>query len=174
MAVPCRILNYAVTLILLAMIAITLWYMLGRPDSIDGVLGDLDVLGDAFDNFTATGGGGGFIGGWENDPFKDIFKNGEAVGNNDSNGTSIALWETNGTGLTLEMWNALDDSWNVIFALAVNDWNNGLPDALSLITKKVDRDKKCKPVDGVMKVCNDDYGETGWLGKFSSDEKFYD
>jgi hypothetical protein len=73
------------------------------------------------------------------------------------------LWDTNGTknGLRLEILNSLDDSWQVEFQKAVYDWDNGDPDALTLTTKRV-VDSSCQSVPGVIKVCNADYGKTGW------------
>jgi hypothetical protein len=58
----------------------------------------------------------------------------------------------------------LEDKWQVEFQKAVYDWDNGNPDALTLSTIRVDYDFSCSQVEGVMKVCNGNYGETGWLG----------
>ena len=85
-----------------------------------------------------------------------------------SNATS--KWDTNGAmnGLSLEVDNACSDDWDSFFAAAVNDWDSGndygAPDALTLTTQKVDRDTTCEYVEGLMKVCNNDYGDTGWRG----------
>jgi hypothetical protein len=78
---------------------------------------------------------------------------------------ATAKWDANGmNGLSLEIYNACSDDWDSLFAEAVNDWDSGAPDALTLTTQKVDRDLKCEFVEGLMKVCNDDYGDTGWRG----------
>jgi len=58
----------------------------------------------------------------------------------------------------------LDDDWHEYFDIAVQDWDNGTPDSLTLSTKLDTPDSQCSPVDGVMKVCNGNYGETGWKG----------
>jgi hypothetical protein len=50
------------------------------------------------------------------------------------------------------------------FDEAVNDWNNGDPDVLTLTSSVAGYDPDCKPIEGVMKVCNNDYGDTGWYG----------
>ena len=60
--------------------------------------------------------------------------------------------------------NALDDTWQTEFGVAIDDWENGNPDALTLTVERGDVDNACTPVDGLQKVCNGNYGETGWLG----------
>lgn len=126
-----------------------LWYWLGggsEGESFD--LGDFtNVLGnlstDLFDEL------------WGEDPFV-----GNSVGDN-----STSEWESRaGQGLSLEIQNSLDDTWTAIFEQAVSDWDNGDPDALTLTTRTISVDRACSSVDGVMKVCNANYGETGWLG----------
>lgn len=88
-----------------------------------------------------------------NDPFEGVPSN------------ATAKWASDGTGgLSLEILNACSDDWDSFFAEAVTDWDSGTPDALTLTTQKVDRDMACEYVEGVIKVCNDDYGDTGWRG----------
>lgn len=60
--------------------------------------------------------------------------------------------------------NALDDTWENEFNTAINDWENGSPDSLTLTTRRVDYEFNCEPVSGSMKVCNGDYGATDWRG----------
>lgn len=75
------------------------------------------------------------------------------------------IWNVpNKNGLAIEILNALDDSWQAVFTLAVTDWEFGSPDALSLTTTRVDYDATCTPVDGKIKVCNADYGDQPWRG----------
>jgi hypothetical protein len=145
----CRLLNIAITLGLLGAGGYVLWYFLGQPttDEIVDTLGDIDFgdFTDVLDNFT------GFDV-WDSDPF---------VGDNSTN-----TWRgTNGEGgLNLELWNALDETWQSEFAEAVNDWENCSPDVMTLTSTQVAVDNTCTQVDGLMKVCNGNYGETGWLG----------
>ncbi|CAJ1960790.1 unnamed protein product [Cylindrotheca closterium] len=80
-------------------------------------------------------------------------------------GQIVGVWSVpSKTGLEMEILNALDDSWQAVFTLAVTDWEFGSPDALSLTTTRVDHDPECTPVDGKIKVCNGDYGEQPWRG----------
>jgi hypothetical protein len=82
-----------------------------------------------------------------------------------TNGTEYMWSGASGSGgLDLELWNALTDDWQSYFDQAVTDWESGTPDALSLTTKQITAESECSPVDGVMKVCNGDYGDTGWRG----------
>jgi len=90
-----------------------------------------------------------------------MYKNSDPhVGNN-----STELWPTSGTGgLSLEILNALDSTWQKEFQNAVYDWDNGTPDALTLTVKKGTVDPSCTQVGGLQKVCNNNFGKTGWLG----------
>jgi hypothetical protein len=149
-----RLCGCGVTLGILAAGAYGLWWWLGEPDAEDfknfdfgdfsDVLGNLtgDGFGDLFDNWNI-----------DQDPF---------VGDN-----STSNWPQDNRGqggLTLQIQNALDDTWTQEFGIAVSDWENGTPDPLTLPTVKVATDRACSQVNGVMKVCNGNYGDTGWLG----------
>lgn len=81
--------------------------------------------------------------------------------------TDVTLWkekyiERNGGGLTLTIVNNLNDKWQEEFEVAVADWKRS--DALTLTVEKGSADKGCTRVGGVMVVCNDNFGETGWVG----------
>jgi hypothetical protein len=79
-----------------------------------------------------------------------------------SNGT-YERWQTKGTGLKLTIQNALTDDWYPFFQTAVDDWN--LAPALILGTVNATKaDPSCTSIRGMLKVCNSDYGPTGWLG----------
>ena len=81
-------------------------------------------------------------------------------------GTDIPIWPTEGAGLKVKIENACDDAWDTEFTLAVSDWDFGNPDALDLSESgKVARDSVCTELkEGVIKVCNADFGETPWRG----------
>jgi len=80
----------------------------------------------------------------------------------DDNTTRV--WKTNdgNDGLTLTLQNALDESWQNEFYDAVSDWRES--EVLTLNTEIVDIDNTCTHVNGVMKVCNGNFGKTGWIG----------
>jgi hypothetical protein len=68
-------------------------------------------------------------------------------------------------GLTLNIINALDTQWYTYFDTAVSDWDNGTPDALTLTSEVASApDPDCTTVEGVLKMCNNDYGATDWMG----------
>jgi hypothetical protein len=73
-------------------------------------------------------------------------------------------WRGNGQGLQMEILNALDDYWYPYFVLAVQQWDNGTPDALTLSTSIRSPEPNCEPVQGKLKVCNGNYGDTRWRG----------
>jgi len=74
-----------------------------------------------------------------------------------------------GEKLKLKISNALTGDWDGYFDDAIADWNGaaraeGDADVLDLDTERVDTDEVCTPIEGIMKVCNADYGDTGWKG----------
>jgi len=72
-------------------------------------------------------------------------------------------WKTkNGEGLELNIANALTADWHDYFDKAIADWN-GSPD-MTLQSSVVAVDPDCIPESGIMKVCNNDYGDVGWKG----------
>ena len=73
-------------------------------------------------------------------------------------------WRSDGSGLTLEIVRATDSSWYDYFYKAVDEWDNGTPDALTLSTSATDYDFSCEPLNYKLKVCNGDYGDTRWRG----------
>mmetsp|Transcript_1302 Transcript_1302/g.1683 ORF Transcript_1302/g.1683 Transcript_1302/m.1683 type:complete len:351 (+) Transcript_1302:135-1187(+) len=165
----CRLMNWLISFGVLAIGAVGLWLFLGQPSldeikdlgiNIGDYLGNItdfdfgdftNVLDDLPDNLDTL---------FDNDPFQEGGAGG--VGGDSMAGSA---WPTKGEGgLTLQLQNALDDAWQGEFLMAVSDWENGTPDALTLSTKDVAVDHSCKAVNGVMKVCNGNYGETGWLG----------
>lgn len=156
----CRCLSMLVTLLLVAAGGYAAWFFLGQPSG-DEILDSVKDLGDkikeidfgdftdVLENFT------GFT--------EDLFNEDPYVGDNTTN-----VWKgyTSGEGgLTLQLLNALDDKWQAEYAEAVGDWNTFCdPKVLALTSKDVDVDYECSQVSGVMKVCNGNYLETGWLG----------
>jgi len=97
--------------------------------------------------------------------YEDIFSfDGGDNGNGRGNETLMG-WKFSGTnGLTLEIQNALTEDWHIYFNKAIIDWQLGNPNELTLITSVIAPDPKCTPKDGVMTVCNADFGATGWVG----------
>jgi len=65
-------------------------------------------------------------------------------------------------GLYLRVEIATDDVWAPIAEQSILDWNES--EAVVLTTVRVAHDPECSPVNGRLKVCNDDYGETPWHG----------
>eukprot|EP00546_Thalassionema_frauenfeldii_P003504 CAMPEP_0178932568 /NCGR_PEP_ID=MMETSP0786-20121207/22705_1 /TAXON_ID=186022 /ORGANISM="Thalassionema frauenfeldii, Strain CCMP 1798" /LENGTH=1138 /DNA_ID=CAMNT_0020609905 /DNA_START=314 /DNA_END=3727 /DNA_ORIENTATION=+ len=79
-------------------------------------------------------------------------------------GLGATRWNIIGSGLHLDVHNALSDDWQSMFGIAIEEWQSGTPDALRLKVVKTAYDPECKERIGVLKVCNADYGETKWRG----------
>ncbi|GKZ00089.1 hypothetical protein MPSEU_000962300 [Mayamaea pseudoterrestris] len=73
-------------------------------------------------------------------------------------------WRSDGSGLALEVVRATEESWYDFFYHAVDQWDQGTPDALTLSTSATDYDFSCTPLNYKLKVCNGDYGDTRWKG----------
>ena len=67
-------------------------------------------------------------------------------------------------GLELEIVNSLDSDWYPYFHQAVQEWDEGSPDTLTLTVSYDTPDATCDPIQGKMRVCNGDYGNTDWEG----------
>lgn len=71
-----------------------------------------------------------------------------------------------GNGLTLQIANNLasGSDWDYYFRTYVEEWDNGTPDAVTLKIRNTTYDPECHGVARAMKVCNGNYGPTGWNG----------
>lgn len=146
----CRIVNLLVSLAFLGAAAYLIWHFVGEPDADD----IKDAFGDGFGDFRDV------LGNWSGFDFGDLFDSDPFLSDN-----STSSWKTTGSGgLDLDILNALDDTWQDEFELAIYDWENGDPDALTLTVSRGDIDYECTQVTGLQKVCAGNYGETGWLG----------
>jgi hypothetical protein len=78
-------------------------------------------------------------------------------------------WPHSGQGFSLTVINALTSEWHTYFDQAISDWDNPVdgtsPDTMTLQTETASQaDPSCSTIPDVMKVCNDNYGETDWKG----------
>jgi len=110
----------------------------------------------------------GFGNDWvDSDPWSDVgsIDVDESGNSNITVGENAVRWATNGNGLQLEIWNAMEDKYDALFATAVKNWDAGAPiDSLSLSTRRVNYDFECKDENGILKVCSGNYGATKWRG----------
>jgi len=153
----CRILNFLVSMAFLGVGGYMIWYFLGQPD-LEDVQGVLDNLGDLslgdLSDFSDV------LGNLTNFDFGDLYDTDPFVNDN-----TTSAWPTRGEGgLELDMLNALDETWQSEYAIAIDDWENGTPDALTLKSSRGDVDYSCTKKDGLQKVCSANFGDTGWLG----------
>lgn len=156
----CRILSMVLTVVIIGAGGYAAWFFLGQPTK-DELLTTAKDIGDKVKNIDF----GDFTDVLENFTgfSPDLFNEDPYVGDNTTN---VWVGHTSGQGgLYLELWNALDDNWQSEYREAVNDWNERCnPKVLVLTSKDVAVDNECTQQDGVMKVCNGNYLETGWLG----------
>jgi hypothetical protein len=105
---------------------------------------------------------------WGHLPNITIFNAEDPWDPSQANPENASKWKTNGnSGLEFKLVNALDTQWYDYFDLAVKEWDDGNPDALTFTTETAAQaDSECSGITGVMKMCNGDYGETDWKGAF--------
>ena len=72
-------------------------------------------------------------------------------------------WAGNGSNLTLKINKAITSQWTTSVNTAISDWNASDELTLTSATSSANR-KKCSPIAGQILVCNDSYGQRGWLG----------
>ena len=72
-------------------------------------------------------------------------------------------WAGNGSNLTLKVNKAITSQWNASVDTAIADWNASNELTLTSATSSANR-RKCNPIAGQILVCNDSYGQRGWLG----------
>ena len=139
-------------------------YALGSPTNMqelkDGAGDAADFIGRKWDeldlsNFTDV------LDGLDGISFGDLFQEDPSYGDGETVSWNRKFVKNPG-GLHLTLQNALDETWQQEFELAVADWNES--PALTLTTKRVAVDHTCTPVEGVMVVCNANRGDTGWVG----------
>jgi len=72
-------------------------------------------------------------------------------------------WAGNGTNITLTINKAITSQWTIAVNTAIADWE--VSDELTLPYGDVSVSRKrCNPISGQILVCNDSYGQRGWLG----------
>jgi predicted Zn-dependent protease len=102
------------------------------------------------------------LAGISDEMFGELFGGDPMLGDNTTyNWNPDFVYPSDG-GLRLTLQNALDDTWQGEFEAAVSDWQES--DALVLTAERVEVDYNCNRIDGVMVVCNANFGETGWVG----------
>jgi len=83
-----------------------------------------------------------------------------------SNSWSSYHWARTANPFTLQVVDSMTSSWDGELNTALSRWS--LSEALDLtVTSSNDKKRvrvRCKAVTGQMRVCNDAYGDTGWLG----------
>jgi hypothetical protein len=73
-------------------------------------------------------------------------------------------WAGNGSDLTLKVNTAITSQWNTSVGKAISDWDKSTELTLNGPIAVSVRTKQCNPIAGQILVCNDRYGQRGWLG----------
>lgn len=73
-------------------------------------------------------------------------------------------WASNGRGVDLTINRAITPAWSNALAIAVTDWEKSRKLSLTARDAAGVNRKRCSPILGEILVCNDSYGQRGWLG----------
>lgn len=72
-------------------------------------------------------------------------------------------WAGPGRELALKVNTSITAQWDLSVGKAIGDWTSSTELDLTRVPSAVNR-KKCSPIAGQILVCNDAYGQRGWLG----------
>jgi hypothetical protein len=67
-------------------------------------------------------------------------------------------------GFSLTPILSISSSPSRYYYVTVQDWDNGYPDSLTLVTSVRQPEPDCTTFNGKVKVCNGNYGNTHWKG----------
>lgn len=71
-------------------------------------------------------------------------------------------WARASNPISLELGDNVDSSWDSYLSAATGDWDQSR--VLDLAVAQGQAKGKCRPTEGRIEVCNDTYGNNGWLG----------
>jgi predicted Zn-dependent protease len=147
------------TLIILGVSGFLVWkYALNSPQNMgEAQQGASDLWGKARDTDW-----GEVLDGLDGLDFGSFFDQDPKLGDNTTYSWHKDHVEPNNGGLHLTLVNVLTDDWQQEFDDAIADWKES--PALTLTTERGEVDSACTRKDGVMIVCNNNFGETGWVG----------
>jgi hypothetical protein len=147
------------TLIILGVSGFLVWkYALNSPQNLgEAQQGASDLWGKARDTDW-----GEVLDGLDGLDFGSFFDQDPKLGDNTTYSWHKDHVEPNNGGLHLTLVNVLTDDWQQEFDDAIADWKES--PALTLTTERGEVDSACTRKDGVMIVCNNNFGETGWVG----------
>ena len=74
-------------------------------------------------------------------------------------------WARQSNPFTLKLYDNLDPIWESYLSQAVTDWNKSTVLDYSVQWQQpLSSQRRCTSTTGVVEVCNDTYGQNGWLG----------
>ncbi|MBI2782059.1 MAG: hypothetical protein HYX55_09735 [Chloroflexi bacterium] len=73
-------------------------------------------------------------------------------------------WARTSNPFTLKLGNNLNPTWSPILATTSNDWSTSTVLDTTIVAGQASTRKKCNPTGGRVEVCNNTYGNNGWLG----------
>ena len=81
-----------------------------------------------------------------------------------SHSWSTYHWASNGGGVPLTVKTAITSQWTSSIGQAILDWDTSNFLSLTAAPANGVNTRKCNPIAGQILICNDSYGQRGWLG----------
>ena len=73
-------------------------------------------------------------------------------------------WARTSNPFTIKLGNNLNATWSSILATTSSDWTSSTVLNTTIVAGQAGTRKKCNPTSGRVEVCNNTYGNNGWLG----------
>ena len=74
-------------------------------------------------------------------------------------------WARRSNPFTLKVHDNLDPIWEQYLSQAVSDWNRSTVFDFNVLWQSpISSQRRCTSASGVIEICNDTYGQNGWLG----------
>src|SRR5262245_52680151 len=72
-------------------------------------------------------------------------------------------WARTSNPFTIKIGDNVDSTWDSYLVTAANDWDQSTKLNTTIVAGST-RPRNCRPTAGRVEVCNDAYGNNGWLG----------
>jgi hypothetical protein len=73
-------------------------------------------------------------------------------------------WARTSNPFTIKLGNNLNSTWSSILVTTSSDWTSSTVLNTTIVAGQAGTRKKCNPTSGRVEVCNNTYGNNGWLG----------
>src|SRR5688572_28386377 len=73
-------------------------------------------------------------------------------------------WARTSNPFTVQLGDNVSGPWDSILGTTSQDWTQSRVLDTTIVAGQAGRVRRCRPTSGRVEVCNDTYGNNGWLG----------